>query len=223
MIRVRLTVIAVITVFAATLFFSAGASYAGVSEGKGIFNSKNCGDCHQTQGPAKEKTIEDQLAKKGPELWYSGSKFQKAFLDKWLKDPKPIRPMEFYSLTKKNSGNHPKLAGKEAEEVVAYLMSLTSVDVKAMGLKPKGSPQGRLLFDKKQGCYGCHSITKGGAIAGGVTGPTLIGAGQRLNPDWIYAYFVNPKVFKPVKDMPVYVGIFTEAEMKMLAEYVASL
>lgn len=222
MISVKPMSIAAITVFAAVAFVLSGAGPARAGDGKKVFEAKNCGACHQTQGPAREKTIEDQLAKKGPELWYAGSKLQKAFLEKWLKDPKPIRPMEFYSLTKKNAGGHPKLAGKEADDVAEYLMSLKSADVKPAGIQPKNSPQGRLLFDKKQGCYGCHSITKGGSVAGGLTGPTLVGAGERLQPDWIYAYFVNPKVFKPVKDMPVYAGIFTDAEMKTIAEYVSS-
>lgn len=219
----RLLVVFVFSILTAVIPLFSGTSVAGSGEGKQVFESKNCGSCHQTQGPAKEKTIEDQLAKKGPELWYAGSKLQKSFVEKWLKDPKPIRPMEYYSLTKKNTGGHPKLAGKEAGDVSEYLMSLKSADVKAVGIKSKNSPQGRLLFDKKQGCYGCHGITKGGSVAGGLTGPTLIGARERLQPDWIYAYFANPKVFKPVKDMPVYVGIFTDAEMKALAEYVSSL
>lgn len=214
--------LAAVSVFAAGVAF-ASTSHAGVSEGKKIFDSKNCGACHQMAGPAKEKTIEDQLAKKGPELWYSGSKFQKDFLKGWLKDPKPIRPMEYYSLTKKNTGNHAKLDAKSADEVTEYLMSLTSDAVKKAGITPKGGPKGRIIFEKKQGCYGCHELTKGGNTVGGLTGPTLIGAADRLQPDWIYAYLANPNVFKPVKDMPVYVGILSDDEFKTLAEYVSSL
>lgn len=211
-----------VSVFAAGVAF-ASTSHAGVAEGKKIFDSKNCGACHQVAGPAKEKTIEDQLAKKGPELWYSGSKFQKDFLKGWLKNPEPIRPMEYYSLTKKNAGDHPKLDAKGADEVSEYLMSLTSDAVKKAGITPKGGPQGRIIFEKKQGCYGCHELKKGGNVVGGLTGPTFVGLSERLQPDWIYAYLVNPKVFKPVKDMPVYEGILSEAELKTLAEYVSSL
>lgn len=215
----RLVVFSVVTLAA---FLAAGASHAGSAEGKKVFASKNCGSCHQTVGPASEKTIEDQLKKKGPELWYVGSKLQKAFLEQWLKDPKPIRPMEYYSLTKKNSGNHPKLAGKDVADVTEYLMGLTSPEVKKSGIKPSGGPKGKLIFTKKQGCYGCHSYEKGGKVLGGLTGPSLVGAGKRLQPDWIYAYMVNPKVFKPVKDMPVYEGILSDKELKDVSEYVAS-
>jgi len=207
----------------ALLFGSASLVQAGVAEGKQVFSAKNCGSCHQTEGPAREKTIEDQLAKKGPELWYAGNKFHKAFLQKWLADPKPIRGMEYYSLTKKNAGNHPKLAKGEADNVTEYLMTLVSPDFKAAGIKPKNAPQGRLLFEKKQGCYGCHEVKKGAKVMGGLTGPTMVGISERVQPDWIYAYLSNPKVFKPVKDMPTYAGILSDSEIKMLAAFVSSL
>lgn len=207
----------------AAFFSFVDAGHAGVSEGKQIFASKNCGSCHQTVGPAREKTIEDQLAKKGPELWYAGIKFQKPFLQKWLADPKPIRGMEYYSLTKKNAGNHLRLSKGEADNVAEYLMSLVSADFKPAGIKPKNSPQGRLVFEKKQGCAGCHEVNKGGKTVGGLTGPTMVGVSVRLQADWIYAYLANPKVFKPVKDMPTYAGILSDAEIKTLAEFVSSL
>lgn len=210
------------SVFAAGTLVFAGVSEAGVAEGKKVVDAKKCSGCHQMEGPAKEKTIADQLAKKAPELWYAGSKFQKAFLEKWLADPKPIRAMKYYSLKEKNAGDHPKLAGAEVADVTAYLMSLTSADVKAAGIKGAGGPQGRILFEKKQGCYGCHETKKGGNVVGGLSGPTLVGAGDRLNPDWIFAYMSTPAVFKPVKDMPVYEGILSDPEIKVISEYVAS-
>jgi mono/diheme cytochrome c family protein len=199
-----------------------GNGHAGTAEGKKAFDSKKCGGCHQQTGPAKEKTIADQLAKKGPELWYAGSKLQKPFLQKWLRDPKPIRPMEFYSLTKKNAGNHPRLDGKNADDVADYLMSLTSPDVKNLGLQPKSGAMAKLVIGKKYGCYGCHGNKQGSEVGGGVTGPSFVGAGERLQADWIYAYLSNPKVFKPVKDMPVYVGLAPDGDMRTLAELISS-
>ncbi|MBI5826518.1 MAG: c-type cytochrome [Deltaproteobacteria bacterium] len=216
--------VSLVIMSAAAWFFTfVSPGHAGIAEGKKIFDAGNCGKCHQTAGPAKEKTIEDQLAKKGPELWYAGNKFQKPFLQKWLIDPKPIRGMEFNSLTKKNGGNHPKLAKDGADNVTEYLMSLVSTDFKPAGIQPKNSPQGRMVFEKKQGCFGCHEVKKGEKMLGGLTGPTMVGIGDRLQPDWIYAYLLNPKVFKPVKDMPTYAGILSDDEIKMLAEYVSSL
>ncbi|MFQ5625476.1 MAG: c-type cytochrome [Methyloligellaceae bacterium] len=190
--------------------------------GKDIFAAKKCGECHYTQGPAREKTIADQLAKKGPELWYAGSKFQKAWLVKWLADPKPIRPLAFNSLTKKNPGDHPKLSADEAAAVGDFLMGLTTDAVKAGVVKPKKNPKGKLIFVKKMPCSGCHQFPTKKKYTGGLSGPSLIGAGDRLNPDWILAYLQKPRMFKPVKMMPVFVGILSDKDMKNVARYVAS-
>lgn len=218
----RLVVMAALTL-AVSLPVFAGSAQAGVDEGKKLFDAKKCAGCHQIQGPAKEKTIKDQLAKKGPELWYAGSKFKQEFLVKWLASPLPIRPLEYNSLTKKNPNNHPKLSGKEASDVADFLMSLKSSDVKPTGIQPSDNPKGRALFIKKQSCYGCHEVSVRGTTAGGLSAPSFIGAGTRLQTDWIYAYLANPKVFKPVKSMPVYTGILKDDEMKDLAAYVGSL
>lgn len=83
---------------ATMLMMSATPGYAA---GDAVFKDKNCGSCHYTAGPAREKSIADQLAKKGPELWYAGSKFQKPWLLAWLQDPKPIRELKYNSLTEK--------------------------------------------------------------------------------------------------------------------------
>src|SRR3989304_1193321 len=115
---------------------------AGATEGKKVFNDKKCVSCHQVEGPAMEKTIKDVLAKKGPELWYSGSKFKAGFLEGWLRDPKPIRPMKYYSITEKNQGDHPRLTAAEARDVAGYLMGLKSPAVKPAGIKPAGATPG---------------------------------------------------------------------------------
>ncbi|MDO8426061.1 MAG: c-type cytochrome [Deltaproteobacteria bacterium] len=211
-----------LTLFIVSIFLP-GSTFAGGPEGKKIFEAKKCGACHQVEGPAKEKTIQDQLAKKGPELWYAGSKFKKGFLEAWLADPKPIRPLEYNSITKKNDGSHPKLSGKEALDAAAYLMTLKSSAVKDGAVQPKDTPKGRAIFIKRQACYGCHEVKVRGNAAGGLSGPSFVGVAMRLNPDWIYAYLTNPKVFKPVKDMPDYVGILTYSEMRDLAAYAATL
>jgi mono/diheme cytochrome c family protein len=205
------------------LVATSGEASADAAAGKAVFEAKGCVGCHYTEGPAREKTIDDQLAKKGPELWYAGSKFQKKWLAAWLADPKPIRPMKFNDLTTENPGDHPKLAGADAGSVTDFLMSLTSADVKAGTVKPKKNPKGRQIFAKKMPCSGCHQyVGRKKKIMGGRSGPSLVEAGVRLNPDWILAYLQKPKVFKPVKMMPVFVGLLSDKDMLNVARYVAS-
>jgi len=207
---------------AATLALFAGAGRADPAAGKGLFEAKGCPECHYTEGPAREKTIEDQLAKKGPELWYAGSKFQRKWLAGWLAKPVPIRPLKYNSLTEDNPGDHPILAKADAEAVTEFLMSLTVAEVKAGVIKPKRNPKGRLIFEKKMPCSGCHGFPGKKKFKGGRSAPSLVGASKRLNPDWIFAYLKNTEFFKPVRMMPVFAGILSEKAMKKVAAHVAS-
>ncbi|MCP4830277.1 MAG: c-type cytochrome, partial [Proteobacteria bacterium] len=84
------------------LVMTSSLARADAAAGQAVFESNGCQSCHYTQGPATEKTIADQLAKKGPELWYAGSKFQRPWLETWLVDPQPIRPMKFNSVMEPN-------------------------------------------------------------------------------------------------------------------------
>jgi mono/diheme cytochrome c family protein len=101
-------------------------------------------------------------------------------------------------------------------------MGLTSSEVKAGMLKAKASIMGRRIFIKDMPCSGCHEFAMRGAVHGGKSGPSLIGAGKRLNPDWIYAYMANIKVFKPVRDMPDFSGALNPKELQDVAAYVAT-
>ena len=198
-------------------------SEASPAEGKSVFTSKNCGGCHLTTGPNTDKSFDDKLKRKGPDLWFAGSKFKKDWLAGWLKDPKPVRLMEYNSIEKKNPGNHPKLSDKDAHQVAEYLNTLKSKDV-AEKVIEDGKPniQGKIAFEKKQGCYGCHPVMKAGKVVGGLSGPSLVDAGKRLRGDWIYAYLKNPKALIPVKRMPTYEGILNDNDMKAVAQYITT-
>jgi mono/diheme cytochrome c family protein len=204
------------------LALSAAPGQADPAAGEQLFNDKACMDCHVTAGPATEKTIEDQLAKKGPELWYAGSKFQPAWLEAWLQDPQAIRPLEYNTINEENPGDHPGLEAADATTVTEFLMSLTSAEVEAGVIKPKKHPKGRLIFTKKMPCSGCHQFPTKKKFTGGRSGPTLVAAGQRLNPDWIYAYLKNITHFKPVRRMPDFTGLLSDKEMQAVAAYVAN-
>lgn len=207
----------------ACLALSAPVSHAAPADGQAIFEGKDCVACHYTDGPAREKTIEDQLAKTGPELWYAGDKFQEEWLVGWLADPQPIRPMKFGSLTEENPADHPALSGDESATVTEFLMSLVSGEVEAGTVKVKKNAKGRQIFTKKMPCSGCHEYAgRKGGVTGGRSGPSLAEAGVRLNPDWILAYLQKPKLFKPVKMMPVFVGLLSDKDMANVASYVGN-
>lgn len=191
--------------------------------GQEIFIAE-CVGCHEVKPPVEGESIEILLLKRGPSLRYAGSKFKRAFLSTWLQDPRPIRPLDYNSLTEKNRANHKRLNKLDAENVVSYLMTLKSADVEALDIKPGDNLRGRQIFSQRHSCYGCHQVrgkTKTGLV-GGLSGPSLVEAGARLSPDWIYAFLSSPRSFKPSGPMPVYAGIISDEDLVELVKYIAS-
>jgi len=211
------------TLAAGCLTASALTSVADPADGQAVFEARECVACHYTDGPAKETSIEDQMAKLGPELWYAGDKFQQEWMVAWLADPRPIRPLKYNSLTVDNPDDHPALSEGESETVAEFLMSLVSGEVEAGTVKVKKNAKGRQIFTKKMPCSGCHEyVGRRKVTTGGRSGPSLVGAGDRLNPDWVLAYLQNPETFKPVKMMPVFVGVLSDKDMANVAAHVAT-
>lgn len=186
------------------------------ADGKASFGAKKCGSCHSTEAA--------KAGDKAPNLSYAGSKYQAAWLEAWLAKPTPIRQVKWDTLTK-GTTSHDALSAAEAKDVAAYLMTLADAKV-AKGVVPAGAAagaarvQGKLLFEKKQGCYGCHQVKgSGGKVTGGFSGPSLTDAGNRLQADWIVAYLKNPDHFAPETMSPNYSKRFNDNEMKTLAQY----
>lgn len=201
------------------------------STGREDFHALGCGGCHAVTRPAPGMTLAQRLARRGPDLWFAGSKLRAEWLGTWLAAPTPIRGIRYDTLAPDTDVSpHPAVPADEVPDVAAYLMSLTDPDM-AAGRVPSGPMsrmarvQGRILFGRDQQCFACHRVeTRAGAGVGGVTGPSLADAGRRLNPDWVYAYLTDPRRYEPVPRMPIYQGGtfpgYGPEQMAILARYV---
>lgn len=203
---------------------------ADAAAGKKIFAAKNCGACHQMTGPTDPQPVSARSKIKGPPLWFAGSKFKKEWLTAWLAKPTPIRRVKYGTLVK-GANDHPSLPAADATEVGVYLMSLTDSAVKAgavdsSSLTPRASFQADQLFAKKQVCFGCHQYPSKRGNIGGFTGPSLVGAGARLQADWIYAMLKDNIRYYPDGRMPKYgdeaFNQFSDDDLKLLAQYVGN-
>ena len=206
-------------------------------DGKGIFKSKGCGDCHAVEGPSKLTNIKDRVKQKGPDLWFAGSKFKTRYLKTWLEKPSDLTGVKYSELLPvKGKNSHPALSGKEASDVSNYLMTLKDKEM-ATGIiddkkKMKRSAlfKAGTLFQKTQVCFGCHLFKpkkRAKRAIGGFSGPSLVGAKKRLTGDWVYSYLKDQKRYVPLGRMPIYQGptfqAYPDKDLKALAQYIVNL
>ncbi|MBT3352577.1 MAG: cytochrome c [Nitrospinaceae bacterium] len=205
--------------------------------GKNIFGERNCSACHLASGPENKIPVTERTAIKGPSLWFAGSKFRSGYLAAWLAAPKSFRGVKWGTMNK-GTTPHPALPKGEAGAVAAYLESLRDSEMPrdVINVEKKISRRdlrtARILFQKKQPCYACHRVKIRKTVyrrpikLGGFSGPHLIDAGLRLQPDFIVAFLKNPARYNPNGRMPVYSDkAFTRLSDKdiiALAAYISS-
>ncbi len=175
---------------------------------------QRCASCHDLTGPAPT-TLHALWARKGPDLFYAGNKFQRKWLIEWLQHPIRIRPAgEFYAdhitpgskrdrIDPSTLKDHMALDAADAQLAADALMTLHSHDdLIAKESVPNGtiSPtMGALVFDKFLGCMACHRVKPD---FGGLSGPELYTAGKRLRARFMASYIRSPQAWDPKIWMP---------------------
>lgn len=176
----------------------------------------SCASCHALSRPTTAD-LDRLLTRKGPDLYYAGLKFKRDWLVRWLQNPTVLRPGGIMYSQNVQAGApgtpdtidttripaHPKLSASEANAAADALMSLGGfsdlVQKGAFKQEPSNAMMAALLFNKLRGCASCHSAKEG---SGGLSGPELYTAGDRLQPDYIVEYIRDPQKFDPHIWMP---------------------
>ena len=201
---------------AVALMIGADAQPAKALDGKAIV-AEGCVSCHNVIGPAPS-SFQAVLERRAPDLFYAGNKFKRSWLVEWLRRPTIIRRAGTLFLNHVvNEGGKDrvreetveacaaKLSPDQSEAVADYLMTLKDPAAKAAVVDPATSYK-RLkawrLFSKQMPCIGCHTVKFGKRVKGGISGPDLSTAGERLNPDWVYAMIQDPQYWDPKGWMP---------------------
>ncbi len=176
--------------------------------------SEHCASCHNLTGPAPT-TLAALWQRQGPDLFYAGNKYRQAWVEQWLQNPKRIRPAGMFYRQHIKPGpkrdmvdattlsEHIKLNKADAKAVAALLATFQakSALIKAEkhdpGIAP--GPLGEMMFDKIYGCMACHQIEPG---YGGVSGPEVYTAANRLTPEFMLSYIRSPQAWDPKIWMP---------------------
>ncbi len=215
--------------FGAAVLLMTGLPLAANADGASDVQAQ-CAGCHALSHDYAAAPLVERADRKGPPLDYAGNKFQRAWLVSWLQNPTRIRPAGEFPAAHVKSGadgdtvdpstliKHPAVPAAQAEAMADYLMTLKPFDnlIKAEAYQPGtiAKRMGQMNFGKFKGCDACHQDAPG---EGGLSGPELYTAWQRLQPAFIASYMGNPVAWDPHTLMPK--GDLNAASVKKIADY----
>ena len=187
-----------------------------LNRGRQLLAEFNCTGCHRLQDIERPAML-------GPDLTNVGTKVSRAWLYKWLKEPRTIVDssgnvaVNGYETEEEPRMPQFRLTENELRGLSAYLSSLRSLPappyrfdprvVTALEKRPDLVEQGEVRF-RQMFCSTCHSlaVTRAGEtkLIGGDIGPELTKVGSKVNRDWMVAWLRNPKTYLPHSKMPRY-------------------
>ncbi len=175
-----------------------------------------CLVCH-----AKKSNLLSPIA---PNIGHEGSKWKPEALEEFLREPGKLRPNGFMPFTKAKMPNF-FFTDQEITALVDYLMTLKDEGVKSdvlMGWDPSdvsGIEEGEFLFNEEFACDGCHKRSPGGD--GGIVGPELSNAMERIQPEWVYYWLKNPQAMRPDTPMPNFK--MSDSQIRSILAYMMTL
>jgi mono/diheme cytochrome c family protein len=184
--------------------------------GRELLVKLHCVGCHRLEGITRPAML-------GPDLTNLGTKVSRAWIYKWLKEPRTVTDsngnITLNGIENEEEPRMPqfRLNDKEVRALSAYLSSRRSGPpeparfdsrvVAALEKKPDTVDQGEVRF-RQMFCTTCHSVavTRAGEtrLIGGQIGPELTKVGSKVNPEWLVAWLRNPQAYMPYSLMPRY-------------------
>ena len=187
-----------------------------LTRGRQLLGELNCQGCHRLPGVERPAML-------GPDLTSIGMKVSRAWIYKWLKEPRTITDKDgnvtVNGYLSEEEPRMPKfrLTETELRSLSAYLSvqkARTVIGYKidphvvaAWAKNPELASQGELRF-RQMFCSTCHSlaVTRAGEtkLIGGVIGPELTKVGSKVDSEWLIAWLRDPQGYLPHTRMPRY-------------------
>ncbi len=187
--------------------------------GKQLFDTLGCTECHTTNGKASNK--------QGPDLMMARTNNRSA---QWLHD-QIIAPQVHNETTIMPPYAH--LSEKEVNLLVAYIQQLQSAPMPQAAPPPPPAATGgnagsaaSIKYGKSMvdslGCVQCHTIQ---GSPSNKPGPDLIMAMKKDMPnnDWLKVQLTNPQAHNPTSIMPSFASRLNDQQMNAVIDYLSSL
>jgi mono/diheme cytochrome c family protein len=195
-----------------------------LNHGRQLLAKYNCIACHQLQGI-------DRPAMLGPDLSNVGYKVSRAWIYKWLKDPRTLTDADG-NVSVNGVAMDPRmpkfqLTELELRVLSAYLSVQRSRRPESarvsMAVAKTGdaADQGQVRFNQMF-CVTCHAIAveRGGEtkLIGGDIGPELTKVGSKVNPEWLVAWLRDPQGYLEHTRMPRYE--WSDKDLYQVSQYI---
>lgn len=151
-----------------------------------------CLTCHRIRGVGGDYA---------PELSFEGSRARRDWIETFLREPNPIRPL-LQQMPKFNLE-----AGEAALLADLINVSLREPRLEQPGRIPDGDPQQGFQLYRQRGCGLCHQR----GPEGGAVGPDLTTLGRRLQPSFLRQHLLDPRLGQAEGPEPRYA--WTEEEL----------
>jgi mono/diheme cytochrome c family protein len=190
----------------------ATSSEANAALGQTLFTALNCAACH------RHSSVRPHAQPGAPDLTREGWRVNQAWLSGYLKHPQPLRPFGYHPGDGSRMPDF-RLSDEEVVEIGAFLVAQREgsetfvTGFHAEPLSAFSQNKAKLLLTEKLSCLGCHQL----GDQGGRIGPSLSGAGSRLQPSYVYGVIHNPRAVAPHSIMPRVP--LTEETARLIANY----
>ncbi|MEJ2009224.1 MAG: c-type cytochrome [Acidobacteriota bacterium] len=201
-----------------------------LDRGRELLVKYNCEGCHHLQGIQGPAML-------GPDLSNIGAEVTRAWIYKWLKQPRTVLDKSGNVVTDGYEMNPrmPQFRFKKGEirDLSAYLSSLKSplkesskIDPRVAADWPNQSAMlsyGEFRF-RQMFCTDCHSlaVVRAGMteLIGGDIGPELTKIGSKVNRDWLISWLRDPQAYLPHAVMPRYT--WSDKDLYAVSQYMLS-
>jgi mono/diheme cytochrome c family protein len=159
-----------------------------------ILSEAGCFGCHDIKGF-------NDLDKIGPDVSQEAAKAKPDWILRWIRNPKDYNPHT-------RMPNF-KFSDDQSKAITAYFVKITNENPYPVkkGISDGGNAAHGKDLVNNIGCKGCHVIGDDTRMrqARGFSydiAPELTRAGSKLDPDWMYQWIKNPRMYRPKTRMP---------------------